>query len=98
MKQIVHLTILFAAMSFPGTVVADDQPSAVMPQEHAAFFRENCLKCHNAKTQEGKVNLQTLSFNLNTLETAELWQKVLNAINSGEMPPEGQKQPTAEIG
>ncbi|MCB1123400.1 MAG: DUF1592 domain-containing protein, partial [Verrucomicrobiae bacterium] len=29
-----------------------------------------------------------------TLESAELWQKVLNMLNSGEMPPEDEKQLT----
>jgi hypothetical protein len=70
------------------------EPRAVMPQKHAAFFENYCLDCHDAATEKGKVNLEDLSFDLGTLQSAELWQKVLNTINSGEMPPEKKPQPT----
>ena len=39
------------------------------------------------------MDLETLSFRITTNEQAELWQKVLNALNSGEMPPANSKQP-----
>ena len=42
---------------------------------------------------KGKVDLETLSFRITTVEQAELWQKVLNAFNAGEMPPEDSEQP-----
>jgi hypothetical protein len=37
-----------------------------------------------------------LPFNVNDHESAERWQKVLNALNSGSMPPEDEKQPASE--
>ncbi len=73
---------------------AGEAPRALMPQKHAALFETYCLDCHDAATEKGKVNLEDLSFDLGTLQTAELWQKVLNSINSGEMPPEKKPQPT----
>jgi hypothetical protein len=74
---------------------ADENRVAVMPQKHRNFFKNYCLDCHDAATQEGKVDLEKLSFDLNTLETAELWQKVLGALNSGDMPPKDERQPTS---
>ena len=68
-------------------------PAASLPEKHEAFFKAHCLDCHNADTQEGKVNLERLPFRITTLEQAELWQKVLNALNAGEMPPEDSAQP-----
>ena len=53
----------------------------------------HCLDCHDSETREGKVDLETLSFRITTIEQAELWQKVLNALNAGEMPPEDSEQP-----
>jgi len=67
---------------------------ARLPDKHRAFFKQHCLSCHDSETQEGKVNLQTLPFRITTLQQAELWQKVLNALNAGEMPPEDELQPT----
>ena len=68
-------------------------PEARLPEKHRAFFKAHCLDCHDSETREGKVDLETLSFRITTIEQAELWQKVLNALNSGEMPPEDSKQP-----
>ena len=45
------------------------------------------------RREEGKVDLETLPFRITTIEQAELWQKVLGALNSGEMPPKDSEQP-----
>jgi len=71
-------------------------PIAAMPEAQFAFFSNYCLDCHDSLTEEGKVNLEDLSFTLDSLQTAEVWQKVLNTINSGEMPPEKKTQPSSE--
>jgi len=68
-------------------------PEARLPEKHRAFFKAHCLDCHDSETREGKVDLETLSFRITTIEQAELWQKVLNSLNSGEMPPEDSEQP-----
>ena len=68
-------------------------PEARLPEKHRAFFKAHCLACHDSDTREGKVDLETLPFQITTLEQAELWQKVLNALNAGEMPPEDSEQP-----
>jgi len=72
-------------------------PEARLPEKHRAFFKTHCLDCHDSETQEGKVNLESLSFQITTLEQAELWQKILNAINSGEMPPKDEPQPANAV-
>ncbi len=55
-------------------------------------MEDNCLNCHDAFEEKGGVNLEDLSFKMDTLEAAELWQKVLNVVNAGEMPPEDEPQ------
>jgi len=72
---------------------AADAPQATLDAKHRAFFKENCLSCHNAEKQKGKVRLDDIAFSVDSVEKADLWQKVLNSINSGEMPPEDEKQP-----
>ena len=64
-----------------------------LPAKHFALIDSYCLDCHDAETQKGKVNLEALPFKVTTVEQAELWQKVLNAMNAGEMPPENKRQP-----
>ena len=74
-------------------VVRANPPEAWLPEKHRAFFKIHCLDCHDSETREGKVDLEKLPFHISTLEQAETWQKVLNALNSGEMPPEDSEQP-----
>ncbi|MDA9962410.1 DUF1592 domain-containing protein [Opitutales bacterium] len=69
------------------------EPEVHFPKKHFDFFDAYCLDCHDTDTQKGKVDLEALSFNITSIEQAELWQKVLNAMNAGEMPPENKRQP-----
>ncbi len=68
-------------------------PEAIFPEKHRSFFKAHCLDCHDSATREGKVDLETLPFRITDIEQAELWQKVLNVLNAGEMPPEDSEQP-----
>ncbi|MCX6852165.1 MAG: DUF1592 domain-containing protein [Verrucomicrobia bacterium] len=72
---------------------AAEAPHAELDSKHRAFFKDYCLNCHNAEKQKGKVRLDDIAFTLDSVERADLWQKVLNSINSGDMPPEDEKQP-----
>jgi cytochrome c553 len=85
------LAALLSAHSF--SHAAEAQRPAVMDQRHKALFQETCVSCHGPDKQKGKFRVDTLSFEIKDIETAERWQKVLNQMNSGDMPPEDEKQP-----
>jgi len=72
------------------------EPIAALPEKHKAFIDKYCMDCHDTDTEKGEVNLETLPFNIETIEHAERWQHVLAAINAGDMPPEKKKQPTSD--
>ncbi|MFN5289746.1 MAG: DUF1592 domain-containing protein [Planctomycetia bacterium] len=73
-------------------VYADEIPkNTEFDQKHSQILKSHCLKCHDERNQKGKFRVDNLSFKITDIETAERWQKVLNAVNSGEMPPENQK-------
>jgi hypothetical protein len=84
-----------AALSLPSSsfVFAADSPTAQFSEQHQAFFRSYCVECHNAEKQEGKLRLDDISDVIDTVEQADRWQKILNQLNAGEMPPEDAKQP-----
>ena len=69
-----------------------DRPDAGVPIVHKTIIKEYCIDCHNADEAEGKIDLESLSYDLGTLPVAETWQKVLGALNSGEMPPADSQQ------
>ncbi len=87
------LALLLAGSGLAGTSVYADDAQAIVPEKHLDLMYDHCMDCHNADTQKGKVNLEDLPLEVNTLQHAELWQKVLDVMNSGEMPPENKRQP-----
>jgi hypothetical protein len=85
------LPVLFASLAF----AAEDAPEVRLDAKHQQLFKETCVSCHGPDKQKGHFRIDQLSLKVDTVETAERWQKVLNQINSGEMPPEDKKQPSA---
>lgn len=72
------------------------EPRPQLSMKHQALFKEHCVSCHGPEKQKGKFRVDDLPFTIADNRTAERWQKVLNALNSGEMPPEDEKQPVAD--
>ena len=93
-----HLLHLLAALLLAPTFLyaATEPPRDSMNERHKSLLKEHCEGCHGAEKQKGKFRIDELSFSMTNLETAEKWQKVLNQINSGEMPPDEEKQPSRE--
>ena len=87
------LLIAVLLSAYSPSHAAEAQGRAVMDQRHKALFQETCVSCHGPEKQKGKFRVDTLSFEIKDIETAEKWQKVLNQMNSGDMPPEDEKQP-----
>jgi len=83
--------VLFLVLSSP--TVDGAKPSVAIPEQHRRLLNAFCIDCHNSETQEGGVRLDDLDFVIADIESAERWQKVLDVLNSGEMPPESEKQP-----
>jgi hypothetical protein len=77
-------------------VIAEEAPRAQLAEQHRAFFQSYCVDCHNAEKQEGKLQLDNISFTIDSIELADRWQKILNQLNAGEMPPADAKQPDRE--
>jgi len=80
-------------------LLADDV-SPIPFQIHEAadgspFLTAHCVRCHSGDTQEGGVRLDDLPNEIATVETAERWQRVLNVLNAGEMPPAEEPRPAA---
>lgn len=86
----VAVTVL---LSHALTLAADEPPRASMNPRHQTLLQDFCVKCHGAEKQKGKFRVDDLPLTITSIETAEKWQKVLNSLNSGEMPPDDEKQP-----
>ncbi|MEO9513722.1 MAG: DUF1592 domain-containing protein [Flavobacteriaceae bacterium] len=55
-----------------------------------------CYSCHGVEEQKGGLRLDEIDPDLIKGQDAETWRFMLDMVNSGEMPPEDEKQPTEE--
>lgn len=92
----IRLALLATIAFLSSPLACGAAPSVVMPESARGFFQKHCVSCHGPETQEGKVRLDDIPLAIDDLPTATLWQKVLDALNSGEMPPEDEIQPSIE--
>lgn len=76
--------------------IAQAQEVAEIPGVHDKLLVKYCFECHDSASEKGGIDLETLSYKLDSVESAEMWQKVLNVLNSGEMPPDDEPQMKSE--
>lgn len=92
MRVILFVASVLLCVAGRAEVAADEPTSFTVKAQ--PFFAKYCLRCHDAKKQEGKFRLDTLPRNFTDMLVAQRWGEVLFRVNSGEMPPKGETQPT----
>ena len=65
-------------------------------QGGVAFVEKHCTACHGEKKQKASLTLHTVRDDLALLRARKQWREVVQMVESGEMPPEDEPQPTAE--
>ena len=101
MKLWKHLTLLTVGLLTCGTIANAQQAADVVKAEAVqlnanileGFIQKHCVICHGAKEPKGDLRLDMISLELSTSTVAERWQEVLDALNLGQMPPEGRPRP-----
>jgi len=62
------------------------------------FLGKHCIRCHGPQKQEGDIRFDGLSRDFRSGLDTHHWAEALDKVNSGEMPPSDEPQPTqAEI-
>jgi len=79
------------------SVHAEGQLTEVNKSELEPFLKQFCYKCHGEKRQRGDVRLDTINWSITDNVSAQHWQDILDVLNSGEMPPEDEKQPNERL-
>ncbi|MCM8543482.1 MAG: DUF1592 domain-containing protein [Lentisphaeraceae bacterium] len=55
-----------------------------------------CQDCHGPKKEKGDVRIDTLNPDIINGKHGETWEEILELMNTAEMPPEDEAQPTPE--
>jgi hypothetical protein len=60
------------------------------------LLTKNCVMCHNDRMQSGGIDIRPFTQAASVIAAREPWERVLQKIRSGEMPPKGVPKPTVE--
>jgi hypothetical protein len=95
MSHLQHITrpflILVASIALAGAAYA--------AEPYEAFVSKYCIACHGPDQQEGELRIDQLSRDFALGGDTHRWAEVIERVNAGDMPPEGEPQPTQdEIG
>ena len=85
---------IFTLTALTCTVLWADAAETLFKKEVVPFFEEYCIRCHGPEKSKGQISLHTLDGDLSTGRELERWEDVLEMLESGEMPPEGEDQPS----
>ena len=61
-----------------------------------AFLAKHCVRCHGSQKEEGDIRIDRLSRDFKSGLDSHHWAEALDKINSGEMPPKDEPQPTQD--
>jgi Protein of unknown function (DUF1592)/Protein of unknown function (DUF1588)/Protein of unknown function (DUF1585)/Protein of unknown function (DUF1587)/Protein of unknown function (DUF1595)/Planctomycete cytochrome C len=65
-------------------------------EPYERFLEKHCLRCHGPEKVERDLRIDQLSRDFKLGADAHLWAEIVERINSGEMPPEDEPQPTID--
>lgn len=86
-----RVAVVTVAMLFCIESGAAPSPTGERPRD---FLQEHCIRCHGADDPGGGIRFDMLPASAGeSTAAAERWQQVLNVLNSGSMPPEGEPRP-----
>ena len=72
-------------------------PLAGESRDVLAFVQAHCAACHNATVKSGDVDLTVLHTAKTFEDDREIWEKVVEKLRLGQMPPPGVARPPVEI-
>jgi mono/diheme cytochrome c family protein len=92
------LSAAFTLVSFPTFIwgVPAQATSSPLPPSARAFIDKNCAICHRPSNPPAGIDLTTLAFDLDDMDTFARWVRVHDAVRDGKMPPGGGNLSVAE--
>lgn len=81
-----YLTLIFVLFAF-GLKADEEFTRKIRP-----FLNTYCISCHGSEKQKGKIRFDRLTASMSDRKEAELWARMLEAMEFGEMPSDSAKK------
>lgn len=65
-------------------------------REGTPFLKQFCFDCHAGDEPAAELALDAFTDNLSLIENRDIWDRVLDMLTTGQMPPSDSEQPTIE--
>jgi len=92
-RSLVIFTLICAAVALRGSQAQRAQGRSDFEKSVLPFLVENCYACHNARRKSGELNLEQFKTAASMIQQRETWERVLQKLQAGEMPPKGAPRP-----
>src|SRR6056297_1831792 len=87
-------SITTISVALIATIGALNSASAADP--YGDFVSKYCIACHGPDHQESELRIDTLSRDFALGGDTHRWAELIERLNAGDMPPEGELQPTQD--
>src|SRR5690242_1593717 len=92
LPSLCSLCIVIGLALASGISKADTVQNNELTQGTLPLFQEFCFKCHSDKRTKGNLNLQQLSTTPDFGAHFKTWDRVIERLETKEMPPEDEKE------
>ena len=92
----IWLLIAATAADARGDEPAAAAEGATFARAGRAFLKKHCDECHGDDDPEGSLSITAFRDELSVIKGRKTWLKMLQRIESGEMPPEEKPRPSSE--
>lgn len=80
----------------PAREAQQTAPAGAIEKSIQEFFATNCHVCHNADLKSGGLNLEQFQNEADFMKARDTWERVLQKVRTGEMPPKGMPRPNPQ--
>ncbi|QDV17177.1 Planctomycete cytochrome C [Gimesia panareensis] len=87
---------IIACLCLIGFTIVCGPASLSAAEPYEAFLTKHCVRCHGPQKIERDLRIDQLSRDFSTGADVHLWAEIVERINSGEMPPADEPQPTTD--
>src|SRR5262247_2287292 len=90
--------VILTSLAVAFTLISPSQaqrPKTFDISTQRALVEEYCIGCHNRESRTGGISLEGREFNKVGVD-AEIWEKVLRKVRTGQMPHPDMTRPDAQ--
>ena len=85
------LILMLALVAF--TANPGEKDTTDFSKNGALFLEQYCFSCHAGDQPAAEVSLDSFTDNQSLIKNREVWDRILDMITTGQMPPSESEQP-----